>query len=230
MFISIVSMVNSQVSDSLLDKGIDAIESWDFRLADSLIYESIKIDISENKRDPLKYYNLGVVKRELENYDLAVALFDSVILISPNFYEAYLNRGVCNFLNNKLELAIIDANKAIFINSNEVEGYLWRAYFYEHKKEWAKANLDYTSALMIHKDVRLLTYRAINNARMGKKNESWADLNTAETDFGSNNYYLNKAKIYFTFFLIMRICADSMLILKTDSNSKKSRMNLLKLI
>jgi tetratricopeptide (TPR) repeat protein len=63
------------------------------------------------------YFNLGYIHQEyLKTYEVAIENYTRAIEISPNYFEAYYNRGLCNEELGKYKLAEEDLRKALEIN------------------------------------------------------------------------------------------------------------------
>jgi tetratricopeptide (TPR) repeat protein len=65
--------------------------------------------------DPGTYNNRGVVFRELEDYERAIADFSHALTIRPDYDLAYLNRGRAYVDAGQTELAIADFRQVLQI-------------------------------------------------------------------------------------------------------------------
>ena len=105
------------------------------------------------------YFNRGVKKADLGDYEDAIANFDKVIEIKPELAEAYNKRGMSkdelkhsrstkgNIIFNKG--AIADYTKAIEIDPNFAEAYYNRGLSKEDLKNHKGAIADYTKVIEI---------------------------------------------------------------------------------
>ena len=61
------------------------------------------------------YYNRGIVKRDLGQYEAALADYDATIARNPDDADAYYNRGLAKFTLGQHEAALADFNAAIAV-------------------------------------------------------------------------------------------------------------------
>ena len=72
------------------------------------------------------YFNNGIAKADLGNYEGAIADFDEAIEINPQHARAYYNRGTIKAHLDNYEGAIADYNEAIAINPQHTDAYFYR--------------------------------------------------------------------------------------------------------
>ena len=97
-----------------------------------------------------EYCNRGKKHIEKEQYDLAIAEFNSAIIINPKLFEAFFWRGVTYYNKGNYEKAIRDFNKTIKIKPKYIYAYLNRGNTYNDKGEHEKAITDYTKVIEIN--------------------------------------------------------------------------------
>ena len=68
--------------------------------------------IKLNPNDANAYYNLGLVYKDLRDYNKAVAYFSNFIQLVPDYVYAYLNRSVCYTFLKKQAKSDADFRKA----------------------------------------------------------------------------------------------------------------------
>ena len=99
------------------------------------------------------YFNSGVVKSNLQDYEGAIADFNKATQIAPNYATPYYNRA---FLKIKLQDnrgAIIDFNKAIALDPKDAIPYYYinahhnRANAKYRLKDYLGAVVDYSKAI-----------------------------------------------------------------------------------
>jgi tetratricopeptide (TPR) repeat protein len=100
-------------------------------------------------------------------HDLALADFDRVIAINPDFAAAYFGRGTARHFKGDLDLAIEDYDRAIEMDPNDVEVYYNRDVAYKDKGDYDRAIADFETVLRIDPDYRhgALLRQAIGEAR-----------------------------------------------------------------
>ena len=59
------------------------------------------------------YYNRGIVKAELDQYDAAITDYDAAIQFNPEYTKAYLSRGLAKRSLNKTSEAKQDFQTAL---------------------------------------------------------------------------------------------------------------------
>ena len=60
----------------------------------------------------------------LKNYSEAEKDYSNVLMMDPTLSEAYFNRGVCYFYEQKMEKACLDWKKASVLNYDKANGYI----------------------------------------------------------------------------------------------------------
>lgn len=90
-----------------------------FPLALLFIWKLVKKKDSDKikSKDAKEFFNLGVIRYQNENYNLAIQDFNQAIEIDPNYIEAYNNRGFTKSVLGDYLAAIDDYNIAIEINA-----------------------------------------------------------------------------------------------------------------
>ena len=66
--------------------------------------------------DPRAYLLKGIAHENLKQFDSAKENYDLAILINPDYTEAYLNRGNLYIQTKEYEQALLDFNKAKYLN------------------------------------------------------------------------------------------------------------------
>ncbi|MGL4392508.1 MAG: tetratricopeptide repeat protein [Fusobacteriaceae bacterium] len=104
-----------------------------------------------SKKNPTEFYNAGLEKLELKDYDGAMAEFDEAIKINSKFYESYIARGAVKEIRGDYEGAIKDYDTAIKLKPDSFEVYYNRGAakkeFADKEKNIAKKIKYYESAL-----------------------------------------------------------------------------------
>ena len=89
----------------------------------------------------------SLVALQLQNYKCSIERFSKVILLKPNCFEAYNNRGIAYFEQKDFKAAIDDYSTAITINPKYAEAFYNRGLARHKLQEIDAAIADYTSAL-----------------------------------------------------------------------------------
>ncbi len=99
---------------------------------------------SKNLAETLKeqaqlYYREGRSQVESGNFDSALVNFQKVIVLAPNFVQAYNEAGIILTINGQIEQAIEMYLKAIKLAPDYPDSYSNLALLYEEKKDFSKA-------------------------------------------------------------------------------------------
>lgn len=98
------------------------------------------------------YYNKGVDRTQINDFEGAIAEFNIAIKLNPNYAEAFYNRGSAKLRVKDNKGAIYDFNKAIEINPNFEQSYYNRAIAKIQIKDYQGALTDYNKAIEIKTD------------------------------------------------------------------------------
>jgi tetratricopeptide (TPR) repeat protein len=77
--------------------------------------------------DKTLYLSRGNAYYMIREYEMAIADYDSALGIDPEYYKAYINRGICKLDMGKTEEAIRDFTLSIRFNEMDGESYYYRA-------------------------------------------------------------------------------------------------------
>ncbi len=89
------------------------------------------------------YSNRGITKGKLQDYDGAIADFNTALTNSPNEATVYSNRGRAKTLKGELKEAMVDFNKSIELNPSHYSAYLNRAVARQIMGDYEGAVQDY---------------------------------------------------------------------------------------
>ena len=98
------------------------------------------------------YYNRGIAKEGLGQYQDAIADFDEAIRLKPNFAEAHHSRGIAKAGLGQHQDAIADFDEAIRLNPNFAEAYHGRGNTKADLGEYQAAIVDYDEAIRLKPD------------------------------------------------------------------------------
>ncbi len=146
------------------------------------------------------YYDQGLKKAQLGNYQEAIKDYNQAIAINQNYAEAYNKRGLCYYKLGELSEAIKDFTKALYINSNIADAYYNRG-MARFKLGYAQGAIeDYTTALKLRSNYGQAYYcRGVTYADLNNKKAAISDLQKAAQIFAQQgddyNYKLAVAEI-----------------------------------
>lgn len=134
-------------SDFYIDKNGKCLENCPSEKL--LAYQDNKgwlIDKSEYK----KLIRLGLKQMDYKNYDKAVEYFTESIKSFSMDYEAYYNRGICNFMEDNIEASLKDFNIAIELDSENPNLYYLRGSAYQKNNEMFNATRDFEKSIELN--------------------------------------------------------------------------------
>jgi tetratricopeptide (TPR) repeat protein/S1-C subfamily serine protease len=146
------------------------------------------------------YLNRGVLYKEQQKPDLALADYSKAIEINPRYVAAYNNRGVLYKEQQKPDLALSDYNKAIKINPRYADAYNNRGVLYKDQQKPDLALADYNQAIEINRRYADAYYNRGNlYADQQKPDLALADYNQAiEINPRLAEAYLNRGVLYYS--------------------------------
>jgi tetratricopeptide (TPR) repeat protein len=141
------------------------------------------IRLNPNDLDAYMLRALNYIRNK--NYNLAIADYTQVIKLNPNYSDAYENRGQIYGGNLSVDsnqyidydLAIADYTQVIRLNPNYSSAYIYRAGYYERKKDYSRAIADYTQMIKLDPNDSFVYYSR------GKAYKDSGDFNRAISDF-----------------------------------------------
>ncbi|HPS84781.1 MAG TPA: tetratricopeptide repeat protein, partial [Bacteroidales bacterium] len=145
------------------------------------------------------YYDAGTAKLNAKDYAGAIPLFTKCIEISPYYYEAYVDRGRCQFALGKKDLALADYNMALTKKKDFYFAFYYRALWYKDAKQMKEAMADITQAVNIRpKSADPYILRAAWYAEQNNNDASLADYNKIlEIRPDDPATLVSRGKIYF---------------------------------
>ncbi|MBW4625037.1 MAG: serine protease [Brasilonema octagenarum HA4186-MV1] len=122
----------------------------------------------------------GVDKYKKQDYKGAIADLTEAIRLSPNYANAYYNRGNIRRELGDKQGAIADYNQALRINPNYTDAYYGRGYVRSDLGDKQGAITDYNQALRINPNyANIYQNRGNAHADLGDKQAAIADYNQA---------------------------------------------------
>jgi tetratricopeptide (TPR) repeat protein len=118
-------------------------------------------------RYTLVLYNRGIAysNENVNDKDRAIADYSLAIKYDPTYPYPYNNRGVAYYDDDKLDLAVDDFTKAIYLNNSYASAFFNRSLVWGKKKMLIKSLSDLNSSIRCRKvHERLSTY--VNKSRM----------------------------------------------------------------
>ncbi len=78
-----------------------------FRILFIILFLAVS-NVSAVDTDVMSYYKQGTLYYDSHQYEMAICAFDAAIAFSPDFAEAYTNRGIVYYDIGKKEKAVED--------------------------------------------------------------------------------------------------------------------------
>lgn len=177
--------VQSGLAPSLIDNAIadictlqqrsgikDAIEEWQFIA-----------NVAKGADDNLAarvWAFIGYLYSEENNYERALAAYDTAIRLKPDFAKAYNNRGIIKTNLNAYESAVADYSQAIRLNPDDSKVYSNRGVAKANLSRHESALADYDEAIRLKPDLaEAYNNRGVAKANLGQHESALADCNEA---------------------------------------------------
>ncbi len=157
----------SEIHSNLV-RAFDLLKKNDFINA-KLIYENI---LSVDKKNFDALFFLAVILINFKNYKKARDLLEQVVLIKPNFADAYNNIGICLEKLNDLDGAIKNYNLAINNRPNFAEAHNNIGVVFQKLRNFDQAILQYKKAIT-YKNLYLDAY--VNLANLFKETKQFEE-------------------------------------------------------
>jgi tetratricopeptide (TPR) repeat protein len=123
---------------------------YELSLLDDKDKARIQIDKAlENESFAEGFFQRAMLKFDNEEFMSAKLDFDSVLMIEPSHYEAFLNRGLCYSMLKQYPKALSDFQQAIAISPENPKGYNCKANTYIKIKDFEKAIKTYQTSINI---------------------------------------------------------------------------------
>ncbi len=129
--------------DELKEKTLQLILSGSNHEVINLLTDKILHHYSE----PVFYLRRGLAYKRLEQHERAIADYNKVLDLNPNYLDAYHNRARVWDLIGEYGKAIADYNTAIEGSSDDAEYFNGRGVTWDNMGEFDKAIADYTRAI-----------------------------------------------------------------------------------
>ena len=157
----------SEIHSNLV-RAFDLLKKNDFINA-KVIYENI---LSVDKKNFDALFFLAVILINFKNYKKAKDLLEQVVLIKPNFADAYNNIGICLEKLNDLDGAIKNYNLAINNRPNFAEAHNNIGVVFQKLRNFDQAILQYKKAIT-YKNLYLDAY--VNLANLFKETKQFEE-------------------------------------------------------
>ena len=123
------------------------------------------------------FFSIGYLHSEQNETDKALSAYDEAIILTPNFAEAYINRGSAKRALGNHEEAITDFNEVIRLNPNSASAYTYRGVSKNVLGKHQEAIIDHDEAIRLKPDF----FKAYINRGSAKR--SMGQMGEARKDF-----------------------------------------------
>lgn len=110
----------------------------------------LKFQLKENLQTAEAYYNFGISLHKKQRLDEAIACYQKVLQLNPNFSMAYYNLGIAYQEKQQLDKAITYYQKALRIDPNLAMAYNNLGIAYQEKQRLDEAIACYQKALQLN--------------------------------------------------------------------------------
>ena len=187
----------SEWGESLGD-GLNAYEAGDREGAIEAFGRLASSPLLEATNRATVLHRRGLWRRQIEQYDAALADFDRAIELNPDYTSAFTSRATTYDMTTRYNEALADYSRAIELDPSNPSLFLNRAWFYQRGVRDEEALADYKQAIELDpREPGTFLDRARFYQQRGLHKEALADYNRAiELDPGKPRPYLNRAQFY----------------------------------
>ena len=135
----------------------------------------------------MAYEGRGQAYHSQGDYDRAIADFEQVIGLDPEYVAAYNNRGLAYYAKGDFDHAIVDYDQSTKLDPRDATAFNGRGSAHEAKGDYERAIADYDQAIWLSSEYSNAHFgRGIANFYGGSLAKSLADFNRAnELDPGN---------------------------------------------
>lgn len=167
--------LNNKYHLALYQKSLITNDKIDFLEA----FKALSDFIINNKKetDEFIYIKRGICSYQLQQYELAIADFNTAILINPTFTDALVNRGYVYYTLKNYKKALEDYSKVIDLGKDNLQALLFRGIIWFDLEKFEKAINDYERCLNSIRDGRIAFFSFIGLGRCYYQLKKYNDAN-----------------------------------------------------
>ena len=184
------SLIDKAIADAVSlqqqNKQEDAIEKW---RAIAQITEG-----SDNAVAARAWFSVGYLS-SAEDVGNTISSYDRVIQLKPNFFEAYVNRGIAKAELGRHEDALVDYDKAIELNPDRAGAYFNRGITKAKLGRQKDTLADFDKAIELNPDrAKFYANRGIAKSKLRRHEDALADFDKAiELNPDRAKFYADRA-------------------------------------
>lgn len=155
-------------------------------------------NISDSERErALESYRRAGLCQQQQDFASAERLYGEALQADPAFRLAYLHRGRVRLLRGHPQLAVDDLNEAIRLSAEDTLAFSSRGDALALCGQFSKAIVDYSRALELRPDSRVVRYnRAVAYRQQGMLDAAWEELELlSRLDSTNASVYLNRGLV-----------------------------------
>ena len=159
---------------------------------------------------PIAYGNRGLIYQNEGDLEKAESDFNKAIALSPNYKEAFTNRGNLNLALKKYDKALNDFNRVIQLEQTNAKAYYNRGVLYYTTGDYDKASADFFETIKIDPNIAEAHINIANIYAVNSKfNDALAEYSNAISLNPSLAIaYNNRALVYIKLNRIGEACND----------------------
>lgn len=204
-----------------VDKSADHIEKNELDSAAIALQKAMTLEPA-NENNPVLLLNLGIMQRQLGQYDDAYISFTASLPNNPLPQVTLHNRASLLVDMDRLDEAMEDYNTLIRNYPDDIEAYYRRGILYLENNNRSSAEADFRKSNEIDPDNM---FTKLSKALMYKLDSNWLAAEKIYTDLITNEsnpnpiFYVNRAECYINMGQILLASADLRAVEQTQSRN-----------
>lgn len=187
----------AQSIDELWKAAQNEFSIGNYNLADSLYSKAIRIDYETKGKNFGLYYNRGICRYELNNFDLAVIDFESCLKIYPYYAPAYREMAKCYYVKHDFIASRMNIDKCYSITNKDLDNLILGMMTCISDTSIALGKEYYKKAKSINKDERVYGLYSIILNLNGEHEKALVELQKGYEKFSKSEHIREGFVVYY---------------------------------
>jgi tetratricopeptide (TPR) repeat protein len=195
--LSICLSYNAQDLDKLWDLANIEHAKLNYQLADSFYSEAIKIDFQTQGKNFGLYFNRGLCRYELNQFDLAIIDFDNCLKIYPYYAPAYREKAKCYYVKNDYKTSRLFIDKCYSITNKDLDNLILGIMTCIADTNIVLGKEYVKKAKSVNKDDRVYGLYSILLSLNGEHAKALTELQTGQEKFSNSEHIYEGFVVYY---------------------------------